>query len=204
MGLIIPASGDSDYPASISSSLTSVDSHNHTSGSGVQIPSAGIEDNAVTTNKINNLAVTTGKIANNAVTRQKLGSVGQQVSSNLSQSFTSTSYADVTSSTISITSTGRPIVICLIPSESSLGSFLKTSGLGTLYIKIVRDATDIAELLFDLSVAPAAGTPEITYTPSFLTIDPISAGSYSYKLQAKIGGSTTGIIANVKLMAYEL
>lgn len=49
-----------------------IDQHNHALGHGVQIPTAGIEDSAVTTPKINNLAVTTPKLGNQSVTQQKM------------------------------------------------------------------------------------------------------------------------------------
>lgn len=82
MSLTVPSSGDADYPTSISDSLTAVDDHDHSSGKGVQIPTSGIVDSAITENKIAdsavataklaNLSVTTGKIAAQAVTQAKI------------------------------------------------------------------------------------------------------------------------------------
>lgn len=82
MGLTVPSSGDSDYPTSISDSLTAVDGHDHSSGKGIQITTSGIVDSAITENKIAdsavataklaNLSVTTGKIAAQAVTQSKI------------------------------------------------------------------------------------------------------------------------------------
>jgi hypothetical protein len=72
MGLTVPSSGDSDYPTSISDSLTAVDEHDHSSGKGIQIPSSGIVDAAITENKIADSAVATAKIANQAVTTGKI------------------------------------------------------------------------------------------------------------------------------------
>lgn len=61
-----------------------VDTHDHTPGKGVQIPSGAIAnlavttsalaDGNVTTSKIADINVTTGKVANNAITIAKLGS----------------------------------------------------------------------------------------------------------------------------------
>lgn len=52
MSLLIPDTGDTDYPTSISSSFTLIDAHDHTTGKGVQIPAGGIASNAVTAVKI--------------------------------------------------------------------------------------------------------------------------------------------------------
>lgn len=72
MGLSIPAVNDSDYPTSITDSLNAIDDHDHSSGSGVQIPTGGIAASAVTTPKIADGNVTEAKIATNAVTVTKI------------------------------------------------------------------------------------------------------------------------------------
>jgi len=72
MGLLVPSVNDADYPTSISDSFDSIDDHDHSSGAGVQIPTGGITNLAVTTGKISDLAVTTGKINDLAVTTAKI------------------------------------------------------------------------------------------------------------------------------------
>lgn len=52
MSLEVPSSGDSDYPTQISDSMTLLDRHDHTTGKGVQIPTGGIADSAVTSKKL--------------------------------------------------------------------------------------------------------------------------------------------------------
>lgn len=69
-----PSTGDTNYTTTLDTSFQKVDEHDHTSGKGDQIPTAGIEDLAITTGKIDSLAVTTAKIAANAVTLAKLAS----------------------------------------------------------------------------------------------------------------------------------
>ncbi len=52
----------------LSANWTAIDIHNHTTGKGLQIPSAGIVDLSVTTSKIADVSVTTSKLAPAAVT----------------------------------------------------------------------------------------------------------------------------------------
>lgn len=75
MGLLVPSVNDADYPTSISDSFDSIDDHDHSSGAGVQIPTGGITNLAVTTGKLADLAVTTGKITDLAVTTAKIADV---------------------------------------------------------------------------------------------------------------------------------
>lgn len=72
MSLRIPATGDRDYPTSISDSFNLIDTHDHSPGKGVQIPGTALADNIITTAKILDANVTTDKIADNAVTTAKI------------------------------------------------------------------------------------------------------------------------------------
>ena len=74
MGLQTPDVGDSNYASSIDSSFTSIDDHDHTTGNGVQIPTAGIEDLAVTNAKLALVSVDTGNLIDASVTNAKLAS----------------------------------------------------------------------------------------------------------------------------------
>lgn len=56
----------------LSDNFNLIDLHDHTSGKGVQVPTAGIANLAVTDTKIANDAVTAGKIAADAVTTAKI------------------------------------------------------------------------------------------------------------------------------------
>lgn len=75
MGLLVPSVNDADYPTSVSDSFDSIDDHDHSSGAGVQIPTGGITNLAVTTGKLADLSVTTGKINDLAVTTAKIADV---------------------------------------------------------------------------------------------------------------------------------
>lgn len=223
MGLLVPAVGDTDYPSSVSSSFTSVDNHDHTSGKGVQIPSQGIQDSAVTSGKINNGAVidtklatdsvTTAKIAANAVTRPKLEAVGQQISSS-SGAFTtnSSSYVDVTNLSVSLTTTGRPVFIALVPDGSSNSSAIGVQStadgtLGALF-KILANSTDLGIIQIGGDAEGGLSGAAISYPPgSIMMISTLAAGTYTIKIQATVSifsASSNAFVNFSKLIAYEL
>lgn len=221
LGVVIPASGDTDYPTSISTSFTNIDNHDHTTGKGLAIAAGALATDAVTTVKIQNLAVTTAKIADNAVTRAKMVAVGQQVSSSSGTfSTVSSTLTDVTNLSVSITTTGRPVIIMLVNDGASvvggwLGAYQQTnvdSGPQAEFA-ILRDATAIAKHTIwsaDTSI-PSQEYQAIHRVPvsSLVHIDVVAAGTYTYKVQARYSSSTvtTDMFAEVyyaKLVAYEL
>jgi hypothetical protein len=214
MNLLIPSAGDTDYPTSASSTITSVDSHDHTSGKGVQIPTGGIADAAITTVKIGANAVTTAKILDANVTKAKLAALGQQVSSSDSGSFTDTSGSDVdvTNLTVTITTTGRPVFIGIIGNNNAGGSYVSAIATNAFpvphpsaHIKFLRDASVITTHLLESIVSGAAGSNlSITVPPtSFFHIEVPAAGTYTYKVKANSG--TGSIFVNeCNLIAYEL
>lgn len=213
MNLSVPVSGETNYPTSVSNSLTNVDNHDHTTGKGLQIPTGGIADSAVTTVKIADLNVTTGKIAANAVTRAKLASVGQQQSGSINFSTASTTYVDVTGATLSITTTGRPVMTMVIP-DGSVISYLNIRMTATApfvgrqyggFIKLVRDATDVqSHGLLDIA-EQTAELVGINRPANLFYFDAPGAGTYTYKLQALVNGANESIeFFNCRLVAYEL
>ena len=72
MNISSPDVGATDYEDTVEDTTSKIDAHDHTTGKGVQIPSAGIEDDAITADKILADAVTTAKIADDAVTTAKM------------------------------------------------------------------------------------------------------------------------------------
>jgi hypothetical protein len=221
IGLVVPASGDTDYPTSISTSMTNLDNHDHTTGKGVQIPTGGIVDLAVTTAKIANSNVTTAKIADLNVTRAKLVAVGQQIS-NSSGTFStaSGSLTDVTNLSVTITTTGRPVILMLVNDGASLvggwlGAYQQTNvDTGPqAEFAILRDGSSIAKhtIWAADTATPSTEYQAITRVPvsSLMHIDPVAAGTYTYKVQARYSSVTvtTDMFAEVyyaKLVAYEL
>lgn len=52
MDITAPDNEDADYPADVTDAFQKIDEHDHTSGKGVQVPTAGIEDGAITGAKL--------------------------------------------------------------------------------------------------------------------------------------------------------
>lgn len=221
MSLVVPVSGDTDYPTSVTTSLTNVDNHDHTAGKGLQVPTGGIAPLAVTSALIAANAVITAKILDANVTRAKLVAVGQQVSAS-SGTFSSNSstLVDVTNLSVTITTTGRPVMLCLVNDGASgtggyLGAYQATNvDNGPLAeFAILRDATSIAKhtIWGSATAAPAGQYVAIHRVPvsSIVHLDVPAAGTYTYKVQARYASFTvtSDMYAEVyyaKLVAYEL
>lgn len=220
IGVVVPDSGDSDYPTSISTSLTNLDNHDHTTGKGLPIGTSALSNSAVTTAKIADSNVTTAKIADLNVTRAKLVAVGQQVSSSCGTFGTnSATLTDVTNLSVSLTTTGRPVILVLVPDAASalpcyVGAYQSTNvDLGPqAEFAILRDAAVISR--HQVSAFGSAVTSDYissTYVPpgSVMTLDAPAAGTYTYKVQARYSSFTVtanmqAVALNVKLVAYEL
>lgn len=150
----------------------------------------------------------------NGITRSNLAAVGQQVSASCGTGYTNTTNTptDVTNLTVTITTTGRPVMLMMIAdgdlgNSASVGISRSTSGTsynGVIYF--VRSGTQISLNL----VGHIDGTPAIQrseYPPgSFSMFDVVGAGTYTYKVQAStLGGTNNSIDVNFcKLVAYEL
>jgi hypothetical protein len=164
------------------------------------VTTAKIADANVTTAKILDANVTTAKIADANVTRAKLVAVGQQVSSSCGAATRNVnSYADVTNLTVTITTTGRPVMVFLIPDGAAAASCGDTVGSGS--IQILRDSTSIGVFTIASSGTTNHSVGEI------LSFDVVAAGTYVYKVQFKSaggGGGNVVAISNAKLVAYEL
>lgn len=218
-----PQLRDTDYVNKIINSFTAVDNHDHSSGKGlpVQRIGAGVVTNtalaASSVDTVNILAnaVVTSRIADGAVTQVKRVALGQQLSSS-SGSFTtlSTSFVDVTNLSVTITTTGRPVWVGLVPDASggtntcSVGASSSPSASGSVpaAFKILRGATDIGQyFLTSVSADPSAKTLAMP-CGAINTVDVVAAGTYTYKFQALSGTGTPvfAVVAYSKLIAFEL
>lgn len=181
-----------------------------------KLSSDNIQTGGVSTACINNLAVTTAKIADGAVTRTKLEALGHQISSADSGSFalTSTTFTDVTNLTVTITTTGRPVLIYFY-SNSTDTSGAGISGIfsadsnadtsGSIGLRIMRDATDIA--YFSAGTQATGHTDNIIVIPAstIFHFDPVAAGTYTYKLQIRSSAAAVEVKAtDVMMMAHEV
>lgn len=151
--------------------------------------------------------INTSNIADGAITKPKLAALGQQISSS-SGAFTVTTNTrtDVTNLTVKITTTGRPVVITLIPAQPGNMnlSILRGNNSATMYVYLVRDSTDIYTRTLEVSAFGASQVYSSFDVPYM--IDVVAAGTYTYKMAVQnVGSGTvqTGVI-DARLIAYEL
>lgn len=162
-------------------------------------------------------AVATATIQDGAVTQAKRAALGQQISAS-SGSFSlngfpsGTTPTDVTNLSVTITTTGRPVFVGMIPGSSSAASVAHTwaSLLTSTAWRIIfdRSGTTIANHYFGVTTSTGSGGSIhiADYACSaFNIVDVPSAGTYTYKVQmASTATSFTGYVTNCKLIAYEL
>lgn len=183
-------------------------------GDTLQVKDGGITlakmaSDSVNSAKIVDASIATADIGANQVTRAKLESVGQQISS-ASGFYTTTSatFVDVTNLSVSITTTGRPVILTLVPSGTSHGyvSMAKASSTPQMTWAFSRAAANLFEALLQ-NTSGGATTVTASYPCStFHYLDAVGAGTYTYKFAVK-GDSiatTTVTVYDCKLVAYEL
>lgn len=147
-----------------------------------------------------------------SVTREKQEAVGQQLSAT-SGNFTtsSTSFVDVTNLSVTITTSGRPVVLILVSDGVSSSNLAAVGISGTTAandvaasIAFVRDATLVS---FQVFQARATGSGQNFWTPAsgFSHTDVVGAGTYTYKVQVQRNAFNGNATVNYcKLLAYEL
>lgn len=136
--------------------------------------------------------ITTSVITNASVTRPKLAAVGQQISASCGNfSTTSATPVDVTNLTVTITTSGRPVmVMCQGDGSGASGPF--ASG-GSISIYLLRGATILSQGNYNLLSLPPS---------CVLYLDAVAAGTYTYKVQ--VSTSNTAVAGSMVLVAYEL
>jgi hypothetical protein len=158
--------------------------------------------------------ISTANLAANAVTRPKLVAVGAQTSSscgNGTYTNATTSYTAVTSLNVTITTTGRPVILMMVSDGTgNQGAFICSSSSSAptdgCFIQIQRGVTDIADDLFNIGEASASTTMIHSVPPgAFNHIDSVSAGTYTYTVYGKAQNASNSLACdNVRLVAYEL
>ncbi len=154
--------------------------------------------------------ISTAALAALSVTRAKMEAVGQQVSSSSGTFQTaSTSYVDVTNLTVTITTTGRPVMLKVIQDGTANAGKLTTSSdqfASYCTVKILRDATAVSISQFGDNGTGVTNTNSEYPVSSIGHIDVVGAGTYVYKIQI-LNGAYTNPLASFtysKLIAYEL
>jgi predicted small secreted protein len=170
------------------------------------VTSAKILNGTIATVDIADSAVETAKLANGAVTSAKMAATYTiSVSNSSSYITTSTTYEDVTNLAASITTTGKPVIVTVVPdADPSYIEIAKgASGAARAQIKLVRGSTDVKSLY--LGEADGAAT-DIFFPPGAISfIDTPTAGAHNYKIQALVNLNTVSLsIIGAKLFVREL
>lgn len=123
-----------------------------------------------------------------------------------SYSTTSTSYVDVTNLSVTITTSGRPVVIQLMPSSTSPGYLSTSASSGHVIdmdVQFSRNGTPIKA--FSLYFNGGFGAPIVRYAPGgIFAVYPESAGTYTFTVQTRTVANNTAIFQDVALCVYEL
>lgn len=113
-------------------------------------------------------------------------------------------YTDITNLSVTISTTGRPVFICLVSasgaSDSRVGVFAVGAASTNGRIRLLRGASNVAEWMF--IAGGAVGTLEQRTPVSLVHVDFPAAGTYAYKMQARALDQIQ--VTNQKLAAFEL
>lgn len=150
-----------------------------------------------------------GAITAAQITRPGLPTVGQQVSSS-SGSFTTTSgtLVDVTNLSVTITTTGRPVMLILQPVAGTTQAAIGVSRTGASpadgFLAFDRDGSSIASVELNSVSTGSTGAAWRGPPGGMVYLDPApTAASHTYKLQASaVAGSV--LVTDCVLVAYEL
>lgn len=180
---------------------TKLDSDNIQTGG---IVAASLASDSVTTAKIADLNVTTAKINDGAVTNVKLAALNYAISSSsgtYSSTDTNTDVA-VTNLSVSLTTTGRPVMLMIVPEDAgSVGSRIGSSGGTGDNLAFKRNtSTTVARHAVNSTDNDRTGVS------AYAAFDAPAAGTYTYTVHHTVTPLSSGIatFTRVRLLAYEL
>lgn len=145
-------------------------------------------------------AATKGYVDGRQATRANLPTVGQIVSATATNwGVTSTTYVDCIE--VTITTTGRPVMLMLTGDVSNPGVDLSASGGKAAWFAFKQGSTVIREM--KLKDSGTAGV--LTVPGSLVHLDAPAAGTWTYRLALKTeAGGQASIPSTTRLVAYEL
>lgn len=135
------------------------------------------------------------------------GGVAQSSSSG-SYTTTSVTYATVTNLSVTLTTTGRPVLISMLPVSGSSAAFVRVSSSTVDFtgnIKILNNTSSISWITLVEFIGTTGGAGNLPCS-SFYAIDFPASGTYNYVIQAAVNsgtGETLGV-QNCILSAYEI
>lgn len=140
-----------------------------------------------------------------SITRTDLPAVGQQVSSSCGHFTFSGAQAatDVTNLSVSLTTTGRPVMLVLQPDGSAVASINQQNLAQTWSVNFVRGATTLAQFGADANISGASMSQSVSHSAPLVFLDVVGAGTYTYKVQAQQAGGIFQM-ENYRLVAFEL
>jgi len=141
-----------------------------------------LPNNTIETADIQDLAVTTAKIADAGATARKIRPTISQATLGADVTVTGTSYGDVAGLSISLTLDVSSNVLVMLSGN------VRNDGLNSTYFKLVRASTDLTVKEFR---EPAASY-QFPFSVQFVDLA-LAAGTYTFKVQAKIDAGTTTI-----------
>jgi len=139
-----------------------------------------------------------GALSTGQITGAQIGDLGLQTSSSSSTfSTSSATRTDVTGLTVTITSAGKPVFLMLQPERESTDSmFFQVPSGSAVEVAFLRGATVIARWTI---TNPSITTDSYPYPLQF--IDPVAAGTYTYKVQVQTTSGTVHV-RNMVLTAW--
>jgi len=167
------ASSDLFSYTELDANWSKVDAHDHTTGKGVQIPSAGIATGAVTATQLASNAVTTAKITDANVTDAKLASPNSGVWRTVMQTTANLSSSQVAGAgtywfradgagTIASASTAGCGAVGFLPTTSDYAVAGKTNSMRVLYTATVNGTAPAQTVTFGLHAGTPAGGANVT------------------------------------------
>lgn len=160
----------------------------------------GVKTAGITSTQLAPSSVGTSQIQDSSVTKPKLSAANVVYSSTVTSSVTSTSFVD-TGMSVTITTSGRPVWLSLMPGNAGIGGALgcNTAG-GVLNLNFVRGASQIA-----IGQWTSPGVAFNWGVGQWQFMDTPAAGTYTYKVQIRHqSGPGDSFASDVFLMAMEM
>lgn len=141
-----------------------------------------------------------------------VGLGGVAITPELNFSTSSTTAVDVTSSSVTITTSGRPVMIQCINNDTTgvspgILQSSRSSSQNYAYAQLLRDSSIVGVTRAGMAVGGATSINLSAPVSSLAWIDPVAAGTYTYKLQlftAFSGSGTLAELVTTKMVVYEL